>query len=83
MQLRRVIEKLLGATGWSLRRTTGSHNIFGKEGRAPIVVSFHGSQVQTPLHCVLRNLWQREKQFKDRRRSAADGGSPQLRGRTT
>ena len=48
MQLRRVIEKLLGATGWSLRRTTGSHNIFGKEGRAPIVVSFHGSQVETP-----------------------------------
>ena len=76
MQLRRVIEKLLGATGWSLRRTTGSHNIFGKEGRAPIVVSFHGSQVETPLHCVLRNLWQREEEFKSRERCSHEDAMP-------
>lgn len=73
MHLKRVILQLLDDNGWVLQRTTGSHNIFSKSGRTPIVVSIHGSDVQTSLKFILRDLWLREEEYAERRAADEQG----------
>jgi predicted RNA binding protein YcfA (HicA-like mRNA interferase family) len=42
----REIRKLLEAHGWTLKRITGSHHIFTREGETPIVVPVHRGKVK-------------------------------------
>lgn len=40
------LEKLLRSHGWSLVRISGSHHIFSKPGRTPIVLPVHRGKVK-------------------------------------
>ena len=40
----REVMRILEANGWKLKRTSGSHHVFDKQGAIrPVVVPFHGN----------------------------------------
>jgi predicted RNA binding protein YcfA (HicA-like mRNA interferase family) len=41
-----VVRKMLERGGWTFARVTGSHHVFTKPGKRPLVIAVHGNKVQ-------------------------------------